>query len=63
MSQQCDPRESVKEYVELKTYDFWQQYIEIFDEWGRDKDLIELINSAFDYYYQNDSTPQATKKA
>ena len=50
-------------YTKLKTYDFWQQYVEIFDKWGRDKDLIELINSAFDYYYQNDSTPQATKKA
>ena len=59
---QCDPRENIIVYTELKTNDFWQQYVEIFGEWGRDKDLIELINSAFDYYYQNDSTSQVTKK-
>ena len=51
---QCDPRENIIVYTELKTNDFWQQYVEIFGEWGRGKDLIELINSAFDYYYQND---------
>ena len=60
---QWDPSENNKEHTELKTYDFWQNYLEIFEEWGRDKALIEdLINAAFDEYYQNVSTPKVTKK-
>ena len=50
---QCDPSKNNKHYTELKLYDFWPQYLLIFEEWARDKDLIEcLINSAFDYYHK-----------
>ena len=59
---QYNPHENILVYTELKSNDIWQQYIEIFGECGREKDLIELINSAFEYYYQNDSISQVTKK-
>ena len=58
----CDPSENNKEYIKLKTYDFWQNYLKTIEEWGRGKVLIEyLMNAAFNEYYRNIQTPNVTK--
>ena len=60
---QCSLSENNKEYTELKTYGFWGNYLEIFEEWERDKELIKyLIDAAFDECCQNVLYPKVTKK-
>ena len=43
-----------KKYKELKSYDFWEEYLTVFQVWGRDKELTKyLIDAAFDECYAN----------
>ena len=55
--------ENARIYTKLKSYNFWVCYLEVFEEWVRDKELIKyFINEAFDECYPNVLHPKVTKK-